>query len=72
MAKRTGSKPKRRDANPGNMHNWRIVCSACGAEFAKDETINLADGHAQQEHPDVDGIHFTLSWVGIGPKPRTR
>lgn len=71
MTKRKGNRPKMRDGNPANNHNWKLVCSACGAEFANDETINLADGHAQQEHPDVEGIHFTMIWVGKGPAPKS-
>lgn len=59
-----------RDMNPSNKQNWKLVCSACGADFSMDETINIADGHSQQEHPDLDNPHFNIVWVGIGPKPK--
>lgn len=59
-----------RDGNPNNKKNWKVVCSLCGAEFPDKETIDLADGHYQQEHPEEDGIHFHTVWVGKGPAPR--
>lgn len=59
-----------RDMNPNNKQNWKLVCSACGADFSMDETIELADGHSQKEHPDLKHSHFNIVWVGIGPKPR--
>lgn len=59
-----------RDGNPRNMQNWKVVCSACGAEFAPDETIDLTSGHFQQEHPDIEGVHLNTIWCGKGPEPR--
>jgi hypothetical protein len=58
-----------RDGNPANQQNWKVVCSICGAEFADTETINLADGHFQQEHPG-ESIQFHTIWVGKGPTPK--
>lgn len=65
-------KKRRRDMNPSNNANWKLVCSACGAEFAMDETLDLAEGHFQAEHPDLDNPHFNTIWVGIGPAPKRR
>jgi hypothetical protein len=56
--------------NPSNPRNWKVVCSVCGAEFAMDETIDLADGHPQKEHPELEHPNFNLVWIGIGPKPK--
>ena len=58
-----------RDRNPSNKQNWKVVCSVCGAEFDDAETIDLADGHAQQMHPELVNPHFNVLWVGLGPKP---
>lgn len=33
------------------------------------ETVDLADGHYQQEHPGED-IAFNLVWIGVGPAPK--
>lgn len=60
---------KRRDGNPANKHNWKLVCTHCAAEFLDIETVDLADGHYQQEHPGED-IAFTTVWQGIGPTPK--
>lgn len=59
-----------RDGNPDNPHNWKLVCSFCGAEFGDKETIDLADGHFQKDHPDEEGLHFNKVWVGKGPEPK--
>lgn len=59
-----------RDRNPSNNANWKLICSVCGAEFAETEQIDLAQGHAQQEHPELEHPSFNLMWVGIGPKPK--
>lgn len=59
-----------RDGNPANHQNWKLVCSACGAEFANDETIDLLGGHFVTEHPDLDTPHLNTIWVGKGPAPR--
>lgn len=59
-----------RDMNPSNNQNWKVVCSACGADFQMDETIDLADGHFKQEHPNLETAHFNIVWVGVGPKPK--
>lgn len=58
-----------RDGNPRNKQNWKLVCSGCGTEFPDDETVSLVDGHMVDAHPDIDGIHFNLVWVGKGPPP---
>lgn len=52
------------------MQNWKLVCSACGAEFPAHETIDIAAGHTQQEHPELDNAHFSTVWKGKGPAPR--
>lgn len=59
-----------RDGNPANKQNWKLVCTACGAEFEMTETINLANGHFQEEHPDLEMPHFSMMWCGKGPKPK--
>lgn len=60
---------KRRDGNPRNKHNWKLVCTHCGAEFLDIETVDLADGHYQKDHPGED-IAFNMTWIGIGPAPK--
>lgn len=75
MTKRKRNRPrrntaaKRRDGNPRNMNNWDLVCSMCAARFSMTETIDLADGHFQKDHPG-EGIQFTTVWAGVGPAPR--
>lgn len=59
-----------RDGNPANQQNWKLVCSACGAEFLNAEMIGLTEGHFQQEHPDLDHPHLNTIWVGKGPRPK--
>ncbi len=62
---------KRRDMNPNNKNNWKLVCSLCAADIHNTETIDLADGHFQKEHPG-EGINFNLVWIGIGSHPPNR
>lgn len=62
---------RRRDMNPNNKANWKLVCSHCGADIHEKETIDLADGHFQKEHPESE-IAFNLVWIGIGPEPKGR
>jgi hypothetical protein len=62
---------KGRDMNPSNGANWKLVCSLCGAEFAMVETVDLADGHYQQDHPG-EKIAFNTLWQGVGPPPKGR
>lgn len=64
-------KAKRRDMNPNNNANWKVVCSHCGSELHDTETLSLADGHFNQEHPG-EKLAFNLVWVGIGPAPKGR
>lgn len=59
-----------RDMNPSNPNNWKLVCSACGTEWASGETIDLAEGHFKEEHPDLENPHFNTIWVGVGPSPK--
>lgn len=59
-----------RDMNPANKQNWKIACGACGQQWDDTETVELVGGHFQQDHPDIDHPHFTLVWVGVGPKPK--
>jgi hypothetical protein len=61
---------KRRDGNPANPHNWRLVCSVCAAEWPASDKIDLVGGHFQKEHPDLPNPAFTTVWAGIGPQPR--
>lgn len=72
MSKRGG--PKRIDANPANRNNFRLVCSACGAEFENKETIALdaetGETHWSREHPELENPHFNMIWVGIGKAPK--
>lgn len=70
--KRPPHKKQRRDMNPDNKKNWKLVCSVCGAEFLDIETIDLQTGHTQEEHPDRPMPEFNLVWVGIGPAPKPR
>jgi hypothetical protein len=59
-----------RDRNPANPDNWKIVCSACGTEWANDETIELVGGHWEKEHPELEKPHLNTIWIGIGPAPK--
>lgn len=59
-----------RDGNPNNNQNWKLVCTVCGAEFLSNEKIDLAAGHFQQEHPELDQPNFTTVWMGKGPAPK--
>jgi hypothetical protein len=52
------------------MQNWKLVCAACAAEFLPGETIDLVDGHYQEDHPDLEKPHFNMVWIGRGPAPR--
>lgn len=61
-----------RDGNPANRQNWKLVCSACGADFRDDETVDLMGGHFAEEHPDLETAHFNTIWIGKGPTPKSR
>lgn len=62
----------RRDKNPHNPRNWKLVCSACAMEWANDEKVDLIGGHFAEAHPDLDSAHLNTIWVGIGPTPKPR